>query len=88
MIGFMETTLSEMWSIIIVMVLECLCVCLLCLNFRVLLCLNCAFKIPNELRNISANPRCEHYDDLGDSQTLCLLFMTVLNYLDMTCEIR
>jgi hypothetical protein len=72
MFGLLERKLSELWNIIIVMAFECLYVCLLCLSFAVLLCLNCAFNILNGVKDFCKSS-CEHYDDLGGSPTFCLL---------------
>ena len=51
------------------------------------MCLNCAFKILNEVKDFCKSS-CEYCDNLEDSPTLCLLFMTMLNHLEVACETR
>jgi hypothetical protein len=76
LMGFVEREFCEMWNIIIAMALQCLSVCL-----------NCAFNILKKGQDFCKSS-CEHYDDLAGSPTFCLLFMTMLNHLDVSCETR
>jgi hypothetical protein len=79
MICFMESKLSEMWNIIMAFECPSLCVFLLSLRLGIRLCLNCASNILNGVEDFCKSS-IEHYDDLGGSPTLCLLFVTMLNH--------
>ena len=58
LVGYKERKLSEVWNIITFMVFECLYVCLLCLTFAFLLCLNSGFNILNVLKDLGFASPC------------------------------
>jgi len=77
-IGLMERKFSEMWNVIIVMACECLCVCLLCLNFEILLCWIVCLTFWTEWV-ISASPTVNIMMTMAGSLTLYLLCVARLN---------
>jgi len=58
-----------------------------CLIFEILLCLNCAFNILNQVSDFCQSS-CEHYDDHGRQSDIMFAVCDEAEPLEVSCETR